>query len=150
MIGILLGGLIGWSFRDEVDRLVHDFSWMPLPFGKLLLIAAASCLSNLLLIVLRSRFLSAVILALEGIAFGAILIGLYFTKLEYGWLLVGVLLLPRSLLFIPQFLVWYRSFQSSYLTSFRLFLISQLTLVAFSCFMHRQLVPYVSVLLDCL
>ena len=150
MCGILLGGWFGWSSRDEVNRLVCDFSWTPVPFTKLLLIAAASFLFYLLLIVLRSRFLSAAILVLEGIAFGAVLIGLYFIKLEYGWLLASVLLLPRMSLLIPQFLVCYRSFQNVFYTSFLLFFVFLLTLVAFTCFIHLQLASFVRVSFDCL
>lgn len=114
LLGFCAGAFWGWNDRASFSKFISELSFnhttVLFKFG----FFVATLLFSIVGFVLKFRFLFYAAAVAEGIAYGAVVIGLASLDSSGGWLLTSLLLFPTFLFLIPKLWLWVECFDKSF------------------------------------
>lgn len=148
LLGFGLGSIMGWVSRDTFLLLLHHYVLASTSRHVLFLLLFAPIILAIIATLLRSYLFLYSIAVVEGFCFGTVLISLSFFDLSCGWLIAALLLAPKCLLLLPQYLLWSKCLTGSTLHSLVRIVLLVCVLIALAITFHQRFSSFIILLLD--
>ena len=148
LMGFWPGSLFGWGSREVFLLLLFHNELVPTSRLGLFLLFFVPIILAIIGLLFRSRLFLYSIAVVEGLCFGTVLIGLSFCNLSCGWLIATILLAPRYLLLIPQFLFWSKCLTVSSLRPLVRIVPLIFVLIAFAIAIYQSFSSFAILLLE--